>query len=117
MKAEIKQEQQLRLVTESCLNDERAIRHHITGVMRDMRMKCDEMKESLRNLTYVYYFILTCIIISYFSSIFFAELDIIVHVLLVPNRFTVSKNTRYMKISFIFRFIFCIYIYIQINIL
>lgn len=63
MKAEIKQEQQLRLVTESCLNDERAIRHHITGVMRDMRMKCDEMKESLRNLTYVYYFIITCIII------------------------------------------------------
>lgn len=52
MKAEIKQEQQLRLVTESCLNDERAIRHHITGVMRDMRMKCDEMKESLRNLTH-----------------------------------------------------------------
>lgn len=74
MKAEIKQEQQLRLVTESCLNDERAIRHHITGVMRDMRMKCDEMKESLRNLTYVYYFIITCIIISYFSSIFFRRI-------------------------------------------
>jgi hypothetical protein len=53
MKAEVKQEQQLRLVTESCLNDERAMRHHITGVLREMRMKCDEMKESLRNLTYV----------------------------------------------------------------
>ncbi|XP_061169917.1 ankyrin repeat and SAM domain-containing protein 3-like [Saccostrea echinata] len=52
MKAEVKQEQQLRLVTESCLNDERAIRHHMTGVMREMRMKCDEMKESLRNLTH-----------------------------------------------------------------
>lgn len=76
MKAEIKQEQQLRLVTESCLNDERAIRHHITGVMRDMRMKCDEMKESLRNLTYVYKFII--IIMSYFSSNCFTELDIIV---------------------------------------
>lgn len=77
---------------ESCLNDERVIRYYIIGVMRDMRMKCDEMKEFLRNFTYVYYFIFICIIISYFFFIFFVELDIIVYVLFVLNRFIVFKN-------------------------
>lgn len=86
MKAEIKQEQQLRLVTESCLNDERAIRHHITGVMRDMRMKCDEMKESLRNLTYV------LLLRATFLQIFLQNKILLYH---YPshNGFTVSENT------------------------
>ncbi|KAK3107223.1 hypothetical protein FSP39_009784 [Pinctada imbricata] len=50
LKAEVLQEKQIRIVTETCLNEERGAWHHMQRVILEMRQKCDEMRESLRNL-------------------------------------------------------------------
>ena len=68
LKAEVLQEKQIRIVTESCLNEERGTWHHIQRVVLEMRQKCDEMRESLRNLKLVWFGLL--LILHYVSEYF-----------------------------------------------
>ncbi|KAL3885199.1 hypothetical protein ACJMK2_025290 [Sinanodonta woodiana] len=55
LKAQVKQEQQLRSVTESCLMEERTAWQHVQRIVMDTRQQCEELREAHRKLRLTVY--------------------------------------------------------------
>ena len=62
LKAQVKQEQQLRNVTESCLMEERGAWQHVQRIIMNTRQQCEDFKDAIRKLMYVFTYLVikTC---------------------------------------------------------